>query len=128
MESPCLQHASSFEERFELLVASGQSSKQAVAEAWVVLALVEQHYGLTLDEESGASLACHLAITLKRLLAGETLAPVSDCVWQELTGYPQELAFAAELVAGLEQRLGIRINRDEMGFLAVHLCQIRGSD
>ncbi len=116
-----------FEARFRLLIASGQATEQSVAATRSAIERVEEHYGLQLDEELGASLASHLAITIKRLLAGETLIPSPDVVWQELASYPEEQALAAAIVADMERDLAMPIGRDEVGFLALHLCRIRGA-
>lgn len=113
-----------FEERFRLLLDSGQANEQSIAAARTALDKVEVHYGIQLTEESGASLANHLAITMKRLLAGEALVKVPDVVWQELRDYPEELALADSIVVELERGLQIPIIPDEMGFIAVHVCKI----
>ena len=67
----------------------------------------------------------HLAVTLKRLLEGDSLIKVPEVVWQELQAYPDETALAAAIVAELEKSLKISLGRDELGFIAVHLCKIR---
>ncbi len=114
-----------FEERFRLLIASGQASETSIAATRQALEQVEAHYGIELGEELGASLASHLGITLQRLLSGESLAQVPDVVWQELQAYPEELGLAESIVADLEGHLKLSIARDEVGFIAVHLCKIR---
>jgi transcriptional antiterminator len=114
-----------FEERFRLLLDSGQANEQSIAATRIALDWVEVHYGIQLTEESGASLANHLAITMKRLLDGETLVKVPDVVWQELRSYPEELALADCIVAELERNLKISIAQDEVGFIALHLCKIQ---
>jgi transcriptional antiterminator len=114
-----------FEERFDLLVESGQANAQSIVATRSALEMVEQHYGIQLTEELGASLATHLAITMKRLLDGETLVPVPDVVWQELNDYPEELRNATSIVARLEKELNLSISQDELGFIAVHLCKVK---
>ena len=114
-----------FQERFYLLVASGQANQQSVAATLMALDIVERHYGIQLTEESGASLVNHLAVTLKRLMEGETLVKLPEVVWQELHAYPDECALAAIIVAALEKNLKISLAQDELGFIAVHLCKIR---
>ena len=114
-----------FQERFDLLVESGQANEQTVAATQLALEMVEKHYGIQVTEELGASLVNHLAVTLKRLLDGETLIKVPEVVWQELHAYPEECALAASIVAELETNLKISLARDEIGFIAVHLCKIR---
>ncbi len=114
-----------YEERFDLLVMSGQANEASVAAAKLVLGMVENAYGVLLGEELGASLATHLAITLKKLLAGETLTQAPAEVWQELQGYPEECELAGRIVARLESKLNISLARDELGFIAIHLCKIR---
>lgn len=113
-----------FEERFRLLLDSGQANEESIAATRTALDRVEVQYGIQLTEGSGAALANHLAITMKRLLAGETLVKVPDVVWQELQDYPEELALAESIVAELERALQIPITRDEVGFIAVHVCRI----
>lgn len=115
----------SFEERFNLLIEAGQANEQSVAAAEAILDMMGKHYGLWLSEELGAPLAVHLAITMKRLLDGETLVKAPDEVWEELRDYPEEMALAASIVAELERILNIPIGRDELGFIAIHLCKIR---
>jgi len=88
------------EERFRLLVASGQASERSVAAARAALKLVEARLGFLLTEEMGASLATHLAVTMQRLLAGEALIPAPDVLWAELADHPTEVALAEEVVDG----------------------------
>jgi transcriptional regulatory protein LevR len=114
-----------FEERFRLLIESGQASEQSIAATRVALDKVEAHYEIQLSEGLGASLASHLGITLKRLLAGEALTPMPDVVWQEIQDYPEEIELAESIVAEMKGILNIAIARDEVGFIAVHLCKIR---
>lgn len=114
-----------FEERFRLLVESGQANEQSIAATRVALDKVETHYGIQLSEGMGASLASHLGITLKRLLAGEALTPMPDVIWQEIQEYPEEIALAESIVAEMKRILDVPIARDEVGFITVHLCNIR---
>jgi len=114
-----------FQERFELLIESGQTNEQSVAATKMAIEMVERHYGIPVTEELGASLVNHLAITMKRLLDGKTLIEAPDVVWQELLGYPEEYALAGSIVAELEKNLKISLARDELGFIAIHLCRIK---
>ena len=114
-----------FQERFDLLVESGQTNEQAVAATKMVIAMIEDHYAIQMTEELGAALVNHLSITLKRLLDGETLVAVPDVVWQELRDYPEEITLAGSIVAELDKNLKISLARDELGFIAVHLCKIK---
>ncbi|MCL4395824.1 MAG: PRD domain-containing protein [Chloroflexi bacterium] len=116
---------SPFEERFELLVASGQANARSVAAAKLALGMVEQDYQIRLSEELGASLASHIAITVKRLLDGETLCGLPEEVWEEIREYRHEMELAASIAAELRQNLNIPIEWDEQGFIAVHLCKIK---
>jgi transcriptional regulatory protein LevR len=114
-----------FQERLELLVESGQASRQSVEATRLAIAMVERHYGIEVTEELGASLASHLAITMKRLMDGKPLHGVPDCIWEELAQYPEECALAGSVVAELERTLGQSLGRDELGFIAVHLCKMK---
>jgi transcriptional antiterminator len=114
-----------FEERFQLLIASGQATERSVATTRSAIEQIEEYYGIEFDDELGASLASHLAITIKRLLAGETLVSAPDVVWQELQDHPEERALAEAVVAEMAKNLGISIAQDEVGFVALHLCHIR---
>lgn len=114
-----------FEERFRLLIASGQASERSIAATRKALEQVEAHYGMELSEELGASLANHLGVTLQRLLSGESLTQVPVVVWQELQACPEELGLAGSIVSDLERDLNLSIARDEVGFIAVHLCKIQ---
>lgn len=112
------------EDRYELLLTSGQASKTTIEATRFALALVEEHYGTLLDEETGGPLASHLAITLKRLKDGEVLSQVPQAVWDELQAYPEALEFASYVVTRLEELLNTSIPQSEVGFLAVHLARI----
>jgi transcriptional antiterminator len=114
-----------FQERFDLLLESGQTNAQAVTATKMAIELVESHYRVPMTEELGASLVNHLAITLKRLMDGEILIEAPDVVWQELRDYPEECTLAESVVAKLEADLKISLARDELGFIAVHLCKIK---
>ena len=114
-----------FKERFELLVESGQADERTVDATRKALRIVESHYDIQLTEELGASLVNHLATTLKRLLDGKTLSEATDIVWNELANYPEEVALAESIVAELQKLLEIPLVRDEIGFIAIHLCKIK---
>jgi transcriptional antiterminator len=114
-----------FKERFELLILSGQASERSVAATKRAIEMVENYYGARLTEESGQSLANHLAVTLNRLLEGEKLVAAPEAVWEELRDYPEEYALSESIVAELESILGMPLSHDELGFIAVHLCKIR---
>lgn len=113
-----------FEERYELLLASGQASPETIQATRLALKLVEARYGIVLTEETGAMLATHLAVTLRRLREGEVLGDVPPVMWQELQTVPDALAFASSLIGELEAFLGAAIPPSEAGFLAIHLARI----
>jgi transcriptional regulatory protein LevR len=114
-----------FQERFDLLVNSGQANEKSVAATKLVIVLVEKYYGVQLTKELGAALANHLAVTLKKLLEGKTLTKAPEEIWQELQDYPEEYDLAGRIVDQLESNLKISLARDELGFIAVHLCKIK---
>lgn len=114
-----------FEERYRLLVESGQASEETIEATRFALQLVESHYGIVLTEEAGAMLATHLAITLRRLRDGERLGEVPDVVWEELQTNPDVVQFASYVVARLEKLLGTSIPESEVGFLALHLVRVK---
>jgi transcriptional regulatory protein LevR len=114
-----------FQERFDLLVESGQANEQSVAGTRLVIERVEQYYGIQLTEELGASLVNHLAVTLKQLLDGKSPIKAPDVLWQELQDYPEECALAETIVTQLNNQLNISLTRDELGFVAIHLCKVK---
>lgn len=116
---------SPFEERFALLVESGQATERTVDATRLALSMIEEHYSIRLTDELGASLATHLAITMKRLIDGETLSEAPDAVWEELQNHAEELEVASSIVSSLERYLNISISRAELGFIAIHLARIR---
>jgi transcriptional regulatory protein LevR len=117
-----------FEERYRLLVDSGQASEETIEATRLGLKLVEDHYGIVLTEETGAMLATHLAITLRRLRDGEELSEAPEVVWEELQTYPDVLQFATFIAARLEELLGTSIPQSEVGFLALHLARVSSVD
>jgi transcriptional regulatory protein LevR len=114
-----------FQERLELLIASGQANQQSVRAAHIAVNRVEAAYDIRLTEEMGAFLVNHIAVTLKRLMDGEALATLPEMAWDELRDYPEECALAQAIVTEIERELGIPMSRDEVGFIAVHLFRIR---
>lgn len=115
----------SFEERFKLLVESGQASEKTIAATKMAIALVESHYGIKLTEVNASMLVTHLAITLRRLMDGEMLIEMPDVVWQEIREYPEELDLAASIVSEIEEFLGASISRSEVAYIAVHLARLK---
>jgi len=114
-----------FEERFQLLIQSGQASEESTEVARWVLGVVESNYDISLTEDLGASLANHIAISIKRLLNGEVLLGAPEALWEELEDQPQEVALAIFIVGEMEKALQIPLPRDEAGFIAIHLCKIK---
>lgn len=114
-----------FQDRFDLLIASGQADERTVAATQSVIGIVENAYGIQLTEELGAAFVNHLVVTLKQLLDGKNLIKAPDEVWQELQAYPKEYALAGKIVNRLEENLNISLAKDELGFIAIHLCKIK---
>jgi transcriptional regulatory protein LevR len=118
-------NGSAFQERFDLLAASGQANELSVQATRMAIGMVERHYGIALSEELGAFLANHLAVTLKRLMAHEDLAKMPEGAWAELSDFPEECALARDIVAKIEKLIGMPLSMDEAGFIAVHLFKIK---
>ncbi len=114
-----------FQERFDLLLASGQANELSVQATRMAIGMVERHYGIALSEDLGAFLANHLAVTLKRLMAHEELVKMPEGAWAELNDFPEECTLAKDIVAAIEKRIGMPLSMDEAGFIAVHLYKIK---
>lgn len=109
------------QERFDLLEASGQVGPAAVSAAKLVLAGVEEFLGRSLDGETGAMIATHLALAMERLVQGEPLAEVPDVALEEAREYAREWDRAEALLSAASTSLGRQVPLPEVVYLTIHL-------
>lgn len=117
----------SFEERFGLLMESGQVSEEAVAAARRILAGVVRYLGHPLQEETGAMLATHLAFAMQRLQAGEPIEEPLGAAVEEARGLQAEWAEAEELLRPEAEAADRPIPLGEVVYLTIHLAVQRQS-
>ncbi len=113
-----------FENRYEILLQSSQTTQASIAITREIVHLIEQRYQIQLDESNGASLVTHLAITLKKIKEQQALIEIPEICLQEAQSYLEELEFAGELVRYLHDNHGIDFNKSESAFLTIHLKNI----
>ncbi len=117
----------SFEERFGLLIESGQVSEEAVAAAGRVLEGVVRYLGHPLQEETGAMLATHLAFAMQRLRAGEAIEEPLEAAVAEARELNAEWAQAEALLGPEAEAIGRPIPLGEVVYLTIHLAVQRQS-
>lgn len=112
----------SFEERFALLVESGQVADESVAAVHEVLTGIEAHLGRALDEEADAMLATHLALAVERIRKGEELDEVPEVALAEAQTCTEEWAAAERLLQRAAARWGQKAPQSEIVYLTVHMA------
>ncbi len=113
-----------FKNRYRLLLDSEQASQESIRITEEIVDLIEKKYQIKLNESNGASLVTHLAITIKKLCSNEKLSEIPGIGMTEALSYKEEMVFAKELAAYLEESHQIDFNRSEIAFLAIHLRNI----
>lgn len=114
-----------FEERYELLICSGQVSRPAVEAAKYIVRMAEHTFGLILSETNGAMFVTHLVMALERMCRGEAIGEVSETIVHEAEGLHEEIKFVEEAADYLAQRLEIAIPPGEKALWAAHLGALR---
>lgn len=115
-----------FEERFALLVESGQVSAEAIGAVNDLLAGVVAYLGRPLDEEADAPAVTHLAMVMERLARGEEVPPLPEEVIDEARGCPEEWALAADLLQRAAAVWGRQAPVTEIAYLTIHLRSLKG--
>ena len=116
----------SFNERFQLLVESGQLSERVVEVTREIVTAIQNRCGIALTEENGAMFVTHIAMALQRIANGQALETASDGVWEESRQYEDEWSFARELAALVRKRVEIQVPESELAYLVLHLRVLVG--
>jgi hypothetical protein len=116
--------ASPFDRRLDLLETSGQVSPQARRLTIELVEGVEREFRLRLDEDNGAMLVTHLAMSLTRLEHGLVATEVPALVREEIGAHDRELVFMRSALAACGDALGRPIPQAEVLFMTAHLCVV----
>jgi transcriptional regulatory protein LevR len=114
----------SFNHRFDILLESKLTSPESIHITNEVIGRIESHYQIKLDEENGASLVTHLAVTIKKLLSSEYLNEIPEICKTEALTFIEEHEFAMELSRFIQNFYQIDFNQSEVAFLTIHLKNI----
>jgi transcriptional regulatory protein LevR len=112
---------SPFDRRLDLLETSGQVSPQARRLTIELVEGVEREFRLRLDEDNGAMLVTHLAMSLTRLERGLVESEVPALVREEIEEHDRELVFMRSALAACGDALGRPIPQAEVLFMTAHL-------
>jgi transcriptional regulatory protein LevR len=115
---------SPFDRRLDLLETSGQVSPQARRLTIELVEGVEREFRLRLDEDNGAMLVTHLAMSLTRLEHGLVESEVPALVREEIEEHDRELVFMRSALAACGDALGRPIPQAEVLFMTAHLCVV----
>lgn len=116
----------SFEERFQLLLESGQLTEPVLEVTQEIVYAIQNRYGITLTEENAGMFVTHIAMALQRIASGQPLETVSDEVWEETRQCQDEWSFARELAALARKRLEIQVPESELAYMVLHLRVLVG--
>lgn len=106
-------------ERLEILLESGQISKQDMEKTAFAIALLEKKYGIKVENEVGGMFVTHLAKALTRIAAGEGIKETTPEVEAVVKGNPELVEKSLSL---FEKILGIKdIPEGEVNFIAMYL-------
>lgn len=84
---------------------------------------IKATYPHTLNESLLVTLSDHIAFAIERKKNGIAFTnPLLESISEV---YPQELSLGEYCVEQMQQRLGIKMNRDEAGFIAMHIINAR---
>jgi transcriptional regulatory protein LevR len=106
-------------ERLEILLESGQITKQDMEKTVLAVDIVEKKFGIKVENEVGGMFVTHLAKALTRIAAGEGIEETTPEVEAAVKGN-QELV--SESLSLFEKILGTRdIPEGEVNFIAMYL-------
>ena len=115
-------------DRLELLHKSGQITDDVFRETKEVMRMIEERYEIKLREErrQDAMFVTHVAIALQRLVDGKELEEIPSVVHDEVKRYPEEYAFAKDIVRKVEEDMKVMVPEAELGFIATYVCLVSG--
>ncbi|MGN0575253.1 MAG: PRD domain-containing protein [Ruminococcus sp.] len=88
-----------------------------------IVEYIKQTYPHTLNESLLVTLSDHIAFAIERQKKGmEFTNPLLESI-SEI--YPQELSLGEYCVEQMEKQLGVKMNRHEAGFIAMHIINAR---
>lgn len=90
------------------------------------MAYVESRFQRPIDYGIYVAVACHIYEACKRVREGKIIK--NELLLDTMNTYPKEYALAAKALAMVKEKLGIELPRDEAGFIAIHLVNLRLHD
>lgn len=110
--------------RLDLLTSAGEITAQARTLTEDVIRAIATEFDVQLDEENGAQLVTHLAMSLTRLERGTaeefTIAGVDD----EIRGRVREREFSTRTLGRCGEQLAREVPEAEIAYLTLHLCAL----
>jgi transcriptional regulatory protein LevR len=113
--------ASPFDERFHLMLESGQMQPPVLEIVMRIIHQIEQDYNLTLDEDNAGVFVTHVALALQRLADDEALESIPSLVLDEARTFTRQWAYAEKLAATVASALNKSLPEGEIGYLTIHL-------
>lgn len=113
-----------FQERFSLMIQSGQVDLSTINLVLEIIRKIERDYNLTLDEDNAASFVSHVTLALQRLKDAKPLKDYPDVLLNEARAMPSYWAYAGEINKLVAERLGKHFDQGEVGYLTIHLARL----
>lgn len=115
----------SIPERLDLLEKGGVISKQIRSATEAVLPQIEARLGRSLNTSTGQMFITHLAMALSRAQNGELLSELPKEVEAEISDEKEVIQFSRQILAGLEQQLGLKLSQAEVLLTAAYLAALK---
>lgn len=89
-----------------------------------IIGMIDSEAGSNLDEEIHIRMTDHIAFTVYRLKRNDVIK--NPFIIEIQTLYPEEMKLAEKAIGILEKELGMKIPKDEAGFIALHIHSAKG--
>lgn len=87
------------------------------------MAYVGSQFHISIDYGIYVAIACHIYEACKRAKSGNYVK--NELLLHTMNTYPGEFALASKALVMVEESLGIVLPRDEAGFIAIHLVNLK---
>jgi transcriptional regulatory protein LevR len=117
-----------FRERLDMLEESGQVTSLVRWMTENAVARIAQEFGIRLTEDNASQFVTHMAMALARLQRGDTEAPPSAALADEIADRDRERDLMRRIMDECEEVLDREIPESELDYMTVHLCALVEED
>ncbi len=109
--------------RLNLLSDAGEIDEDIIKIIIEFTKIIEKELSIIITEENGQMFITHMAMTLSRMKKGEEISPMDDSLLDEVKTSATYNKVPL-LINKIEEKFNIDIPESELGYIALHLCNL----